>query len=52
MSVLVRPTWRQTAAQFWLKPPDELLDFLGQWLKTCSQHNALDSGTAATVNPL
>jgi trehalose 6-phosphate phosphatase len=51
ISVLVRPTWRETAAQFWLKPPDELLDFLGQWLTTCSPDNALDSGRAATVNP-
>ena len=33
ISMLVRPKWRQTAAQLWLKPPDELLDFFGQWLK-------------------
>jgi trehalose-phosphatase len=50
ISVLVRPLWRETAAQFWLKPPDELLDFLGLWLKTCAQHRALDSGAAAAVN--
>ena len=49
MSVLVRPTWRQTAAQFWLKPPDELIDFLGLWLKACVKHDALDSGAAAAV---
>jgi trehalose 6-phosphate phosphatase len=48
ISVLVRPTWRPTAAQLWLKPPDELLDFLGQWLKTCA--DAPNSGAAAAVN--
>ncbi len=33
LSVLVRPVWRETNAQMWLKPPEELLDFLGLWLK-------------------
>jgi trehalose-phosphatase len=50
ISVLVRPQWRQTAAQLWLKPPDELLDFLGLWLKTCIGHDALGGGTVAAVN--
>jgi trehalose 6-phosphate phosphatase len=50
ISVLVRPIWRDTAAQFWLKPPDELLDFLGSWWKTCAEHGALDGGAAAAVN--
>jgi trehalose-phosphatase len=50
ISALVRPIWRQTAAQFWLKPPDELLDFLGLWLKACSEHQALEGGAAAAVN--
>jgi trehalose 6-phosphate phosphatase len=50
ISVLVRPRWRKTEAQFWLKPPDELLDFLELWLKACTEHDALDSGMAATVN--
>jgi len=40
LTVLVRPTWRETAAQLWLKPPDELRDFLGLWLKTCAEQNA------------
>ena len=44
LSVLVRPKWRNTAAQFWLKPPEELLDFLGLWLKTASQHDVLNNG--------
>jgi trehalose 6-phosphate phosphatase len=50
ISVLVRPIWRETAAQFWLQPPDELLDFLGLWWKTCAEHQAMDGGAAAAVN--
>jgi trehalose 6-phosphate phosphatase len=50
ISVLVRPTWRETAAQFWLQPPDELLDFLGLWLKTCVDHNAAIRGAAKAMN--
>jgi len=49
ISVLVRPTWRETAAQLWLQPPGELLDFLGLWLKSCVEHDAFD-GTTAAVN--
>ena len=50
LCVLVRPRWRRTAAQLWLKPPDELLDFLGLWLKTRVEHDTFDSGAAAAVN--
>ncbi len=50
VSVLVRPMWRSTAAQFWLKPPGELLDFLGLWLKSCSERDVRDTGAAAAVN--
>ncbi len=35
LCVLVRPEWRETAADLWLRPPDELLDFLQRWLKAC-----------------
>ncbi len=28
IGVLVRPQFRATAADFWLQPPEELLDFL------------------------
>jgi trehalose 6-phosphate phosphatase len=49
-SMLVRPVWRETAAQLWLRPPGELLDFLEQWLKACAVHDADNSGTAAAVN--
>jgi len=31
LSVLVRPRWRRTAAQLWMRPPRELLEFLAQW---------------------
>jgi trehalose-phosphatase len=49
ISVLVRPTWRPTAAQFWLKPPEQLLEFLGRWLKICVEHNNFKNGAAAAV---
>jgi trehalose 6-phosphate phosphatase len=50
ISVLVRPEWRQTTAQLWLKPPDELLEFLGSWLQACAQYDVSSSGAAAAVN--
>lgn len=33
LSVLVRREWRETAAELWLKPPAELLEFLRRWAK-------------------
>ena len=39
ISILVRNQWRQTAADLWIKPPDELLDFLKKWYKTCGAKN-------------
>ena len=50
ISMLVRPTQRRTAAQLWLQPPDELVDFLGQWLKTCAERVASKSGAAANMS--
>jgi trehalose-phosphatase len=50
LSVLVRPRWRQTAARLWLKPPDELLDFLARWLKVSQRRNAFGGEAAAAVN--
>ena len=35
LSVLVRPVLRKTSAKFWLKPPDELVDFLLRWRQAC-----------------
>jgi trehalose 6-phosphate phosphatase len=49
LSVLMRPRWRQTAAELWLKPPGELLDFLTRWLDAVREHDAL-GGEAAAVN--
>jgi trehalose 6-phosphate synthase/trehalose 6-phosphate phosphatase len=37
LSVLVRQHWRETNAEVWLKPPEELRWFLSRWL------GALDS---------
>jgi trehalose 6-phosphate synthase/trehalose 6-phosphate phosphatase len=33
LSVLMRHKWRETDADIWLKPPDELREFLSKWLK-------------------
>jgi trehalose 6-phosphate phosphatase len=38
LSVLVRPRYRATAAQLWLKPPFEVFDLLVQWLHACKAH--------------
>ncbi len=38
LGILVRPELRETNAQLWLRPPDELIDFLQQWLKSISTH--------------
>jgi trehalose 6-phosphate phosphatase len=46
LSVLVRPQWRRTAAQLWIKPPNELLDFLEQWLGACQKQDS-SKGAAA-----
>ena len=35
LTVLVRQVYRPTAAQLWLRPPEELVAFLGQWLHAC-----------------
>jgi trehalose 6-phosphate phosphatase len=40
LSVLVRPRGRRTAAQLWLKPPEELFDFLTQWLEAARGRDA------------
>lgn len=35
LSVLVRTDWRKTSAQLWLRPPNELMDFLMRWMDAC-----------------
>lgn len=34
LRVLVRPEWRETEADIWIKPPEDLLDFLDRWRQT------------------
>jgi trehalose 6-phosphate phosphatase len=42
LSVLVRPEWRETAAALWMRPPEDLREFLTRWLQACleGQHRA------------
>lgn len=35
LSVLVRDEWRETLADLWLRPPEELQEFLATWLGAC-----------------
>ncbi len=35
LTVLVRPISRFTAAQLWLRPPAELVQFLSDWIRAC-----------------
>lgn len=35
LTVLVRPQARVTAADVWIRPPEELLDFLEAWAESC-----------------
>lgn len=35
LTILVRSTYRFTAAQFWLRPPDDLKRFLYDWIRAC-----------------
>ena len=50
LSVLVRPEWRPTSAQIWLKPPEDVIDFLGLWLQSCVEDDANNGGAAHAVN--
>lgn len=36
-SVLVRPAFRQTAADLWIRPPDELIAFLQRWQEAAGE---------------
>jgi trehalose 6-phosphate phosphatase len=36
LTVLVRPEYRETNAQVWLRPPGELIGFLDRWLESSS----------------
>lgn len=50
LSILARARLRKTAAQLWLKPPDEVLDFLNRWLHACQEQDLFSSDTAVEVN--
>lgn len=48
LSVLMRREWRQTNAEVWLRPPEELRWFLREWLKAVSdRRDRRDQFTAA-----
>jgi trehalose 6-phosphate phosphatase len=50
ITVLVRPEWRETSAQLWLRPPGELIDFLQLWLNCCTEsQRGQFGGTARAV---
>jgi len=50
VSILVRPEWRETSAQLWLRPPEDVIDFLGMWLKGSAEGDASNGGAARAVN--
>lgn len=35
LTVLVNPAWRSTRAKLWLRPPEEVLQFLQDWIRAC-----------------
>lgn len=45
LTVLVRGEPRKTAARAWLRPPEELLQFLGQWRNACRTISLVQSAT-------
>jgi trehalose 6-phosphate phosphatase len=45
LSVLVRPHQRRSVAQVWLKPPEQLLDFLSRWLSAIETTQLARSAT-------
>jgi trehalose 6-phosphate phosphatase len=50
LSILVRPVWRPTAAQLWLRPPAEVLEFLTRWLELCQDQNESSDETSPALN--
>src|SRR5215469_5850578 len=50
LRVLVRPEWRETAADIWLKPPAELLVFLCEWLAACRSAQRPPLATTYSLN--
>ena len=50
LSILVRPVWRPTAAQLWLRPPAEVLEFLMRWLEICQDQGESSDETSPALN--
>jgi trehalose-phosphatase len=48
LSVLVRAEWRKTSAKLWLRPPDELLEFLTLWMEAVTGRNRRSLGLNRT----
>ncbi len=49
ITALVRPEWRPTCAEFWLKPPEEVLAFLRIWLASSAVGDAVQGGAKAVT---
>jgi len=47
LSILARPELRPTAAQVWLRPPEELLALLAAWLEACREGSAIEATDSA-----
>lgn len=45
VTVLVRPKWRRSSARLWLQPPDEIVEFLDMWLRSCIRGRAAQVAT-------
>ena len=39
---LILEEYRKTAAELWLRPPDELLNFLREWETVCNDRLGID----------
>ncbi len=46
-SILVRPEVRESSARFWLRPPQELIDFLDSWIQATTE--PLEDATIGTA---
>jgi trehalose 6-phosphate phosphatase len=52
LRVLVRPHWRETAADLWLRPPVQLMAFLDDWLAACRQSTASHVKAHSNLGPM
>jgi trehalose 6-phosphate phosphatase len=49
-AILVRPRYRSSAAQVWLKPPFEVFDVLAKWLHASQWHGRASDANSLEVN--